>query len=68
MADWSKLEKEIEMARAEKISWESIDHQLCMKLMANVELRKHFNITEPREIDIIINYMKEREENNNGRL
>lgn len=59
--DYSRLEQEIKMARENNISWESIDRQLNTKLMANVELRKMFNIEEPSEIEIVVGYMKTRE-------
>lgn len=61
MKKYEKLEKEIELARKKNISWESIDRQLCLKLGANIELRKHFNISQPNEIDKVINYMKAKE-------
>lgn len=61
MRKYEKLEKEIELARKKNISWESIDRQLCLKLGSNIELRKHFNISQPSEIDRVINYIKEKE-------
>lgn len=56
-----KLEREIEIARSKNISWDSIENQLFLKLGADVKLRKYFNITEPRELGMVIDTMKERE-------
>ena len=62
MSKYEKLEREIEIARSQNISWDRIETQLFLKLGADTKLRKYFNITEPRELGEVIDNMKKKEE------
>ena len=61
MSKHEKLEREIKIARSQNISWDRIETQLFLKLGADTKLRKYFNITEPRELGMVIDNMKKRE-------
>lgn len=58
MSKHEKLEREIKIARSQNISWDRIETQLFLKLGADTKLRKYFNITEPRELGMVIDNMK----------